>query len=101
MLFLQISKHAPESCPVNNEKSMKTWRALNAKWEQLIKKHGIKLIGAWHDAMHHRIVMVWDGTLEKMMEFCMEPEMLAFGAIHDNELIPVTTYEEAVKLFMK
>jgi hypothetical protein len=101
MLFLQISKHAPESCPVNNEKSMKAWRALNAKWERLIRKHGVKLIGAWHDAMNHRLVMIWDGSLEKLMELFMEPETMAFGAIHNTEFVPVTTYEESVKLFMK
>jgi hypothetical protein len=101
MLFLQISKHAPESCPVNNEKSMKAWRALHAKWEQLIKKHGVKLIGGWHDTMNHRFVIVWDGSFEKMMELSMEPEMMAFGAIHNNEFVPVTTLEESVKLFLK
>jgi len=101
MLFLHISKHSPESCPVNNEKSMKTWRAFEAKRERLMKKHGVKLIGAWHDAMNHRLIMVWDGTLEKLMEFNMEPEMLAFLAFHTHEMLPVTTYEEAVKIFMK
>jgi hypothetical protein len=80
---------------------MKTWRAFEAKREQLIKKHGVKLIGAWHDAMNHRLVMVWDGNLEKLMALFMEPEMMAFGAIHNNDFAPVTTYEESVKLFMK
>jgi hypothetical protein len=101
MLFLQISKHAPESCPVNNEKSMKTWRAFEAKREQLMKKHGVKLIWAWHDPNNHRFVMVWDGSLEKLMEWGMEREIMAFGAIHNTEFVPVTTYEECVKLFMK
>jgi hypothetical protein len=80
---------------------MKIWRAYEAKREQLIKKHGLKVIGAWHDAINHRGVMVWDGTLEKLMELNMEPETLAFGAIHTHEIVPVTTYEESVKLFMK
>jgi hypothetical protein len=80
---------------------MKTWRAYEAKRERLIKKHGLKVIGAWHDAINHRVVMVWDGTLEKLMELNMEPEALAFGAIHTHEIVPVTTYEESVKLFMK
>ena len=101
MLFLQISKHSPELCPVNNEKSMKSWHAYEAKREQLIKKHGIKVIGSWHDAMNHRLVTVWDGTIERVMDFCMEPEMLAYGATQTHELVPVTTYEESVKLFMK
>jgi hypothetical protein len=101
MLFLQISKHSPESCPVNSEKSMKAWRASEAKRVQLIKKHCVKLVGAWHDAMNHRVVMVWDGTLDKLLELYMEPEMLAFAAIHTHEIVPVTTYEESVKYFMK
>ena len=101
MLYLQISKHSPESCPVNNEKTMKAWRAYEAKKEQLTKKHGVKVIGAWHDAMNHRMVTVWDGTIEKLMELSMEPEMLAFAAIQTHEIVPVTTYEESVKIFMK
>ena len=101
MLFLQISKHSPESCPMNDEKSMKASRALNAKLEELTKKHGVKLVGGWHDVGNHRFVMVWDGTFEKLMELSMEPEMMAWGAYHNNELCPVFTLEESAKFFLK
>jgi len=101
MLFLQISKHSPESCPLNNEKAMKVSRALNAKMEQLTKKHGVKLVGGWHDAGNHRFVMVWDASFEALMKLSMEPEMMAWGALHNNEIVPVMTLQESAKLFLK
>ena len=101
MLFLQISKHAPESCPLNNEKAMKASRAVNAKLEELTKKHGVKLVGGWHDTGNHRFVMVWDASFEALMTLSMEPEMMTFGALHNNEICPVMTFEESAKLFLK
>jgi hypothetical protein len=102
MLFLQISKHSPESCPLNNEKSMKLSKALlMAKLEQLTKKHGVKMVGAWHDAGNHRIIFVWDGSMDALMKLWMEPEMIAWGALHTTELAPVTTLEETAKMFLK
>jgi hypothetical protein len=45
--------------------------------------------------------MVWDGSFEKLMELSMEPEMMAWGAFHINELCPVFSVEESAKLFLK
>jgi hypothetical protein len=101
MLFLQISKHAPESCPLNNEKAMKVSRALNASLDRLVKKHGVKMIGGWHDAGNHRFVIVYDASFEALMKLSVEPEMIAWGALHNSEICPVVTLEEAAKLYLK
>ena len=101
MLFLQISQHAPESCPLNNERAMKIGKNVNANMDRLLKKHGVKMIGGWHDATKHRFVMVYDASFEALMKLSMEPEMVAWGALHNNELVPVLTLEEAAKLYMK
>lgn len=47
MLFLQISRHTPESCPMHNEKTKKLLADFMAKMGPLTKKHGIKLVGSW------------------------------------------------------
>jgi hypothetical protein len=101
MLFLQISRHSPESCPLNSEKAMKASGDLWRKMDELNKKHGVKLVGGWHDGGNHRFVMVWDASFEALMKLSMEPEWMAWGALHNNELSPVMTLEESAKFFLK
>jgi hypothetical protein len=101
MLFMQISKHSPESCPMNNEKAMKASSVLSAKLGELTKKHGVKIVGAWHDAGNHRFVFLWDASYDALMKLSMEPEMLSWVAFHNNETFPVMTLEESAKLFLK
>jgi hypothetical protein len=101
MLFLQISKHAPESCPLNNERAMKINKSVNANLEKLLKKHGVKMVGGWHDPTNHRFVMVFDASFEALMKLSMEPELVAWGALHNSEMFPVLTLDEAAKLYMK
>jgi hypothetical protein len=101
MLFIQISTHAPESCPLNNEKAMKINRNVSANMDRLLKKHGVKMVGGWHDAGKHRFVIVYDASFEALMKLSMEPEMIAWGALHTSEIFPVLTLEEASKLYMK
>jgi hypothetical protein len=48
MLFLQISRHNPESCPMHNEKAKKATVDLMANMDRLFEKHGIKTVGSWH-----------------------------------------------------
>jgi len=101
MLFLQISKHAPESCPIHNEKVKKASIDLMAKMDHLTKKHGIKVIGGWHSAPDHSFVMVYDApTLDALMKFSMEPEVMIWSAYHTTEIKPVITIEESMK-FLK
>jgi hypothetical protein len=101
MLFMQISKHSPESCPLNSEKAMKASKNLAANLNTLTKKHGLKLAGAWHDGANHRFIMLWDGSFDALMKLSMEPEMLTWGALHNNEVFPVMTFEESARLFLK
>ena len=46
-IFLIVSRHSPENCPINNEKMKKITLQLPEKLGALEKKHGIKRIGAW------------------------------------------------------
>ena len=99
MLFLQISKHSPESCPMNNEKVKKATVDLMAKMDQLTKKHGIKVVGGWTPLVGHLIVMVCDApSMEAMLKFSMEPEVMSWSGYHTTETWPVMTLEESMKL---
>jgi uncharacterized protein with GYD domain len=99
MLFLQISKHSPESCPIHNETTKKVLTDLTAKTDQLTKKYGIKVIGSWVSVPDHLIVMVFDApNMEAMLKISMEPEMMAWIGYTTSELKPVMTLEETMKL---
>jgi hypothetical protein len=101
-LFLSIQQHSPESCPVNNEKTKKLAIAFFSKQEQLLKKHRIKAVGAWHSAEDHTVAMVYEvQSVEDMQKFMMEPEVLSFMAYQTGHTRLVTTMEEAVKLYLK
>jgi Domain of unknown function (DUF3303) len=99
MLFMQKSKHAPESCPMHNEKVKKATVDLMAKMDQLTKKHRIKIIGGWHSPQDHETVVVYDApNMEALLNFSMEPEVMAWSSYHMNEMKPVMTIEESMKL---
>ena len=101
MLFLQISKHAPESCPMHNEKVKKATQALMTKMDSLIKKHGIKVIGGWNSMLDHLLVTVYDApNMDAMLKFSMEPEVMTWLGYHTTETTPVMTIEESMK-FLK
>ena len=41
-IFLLISRHSPENCPMFNEKARKVYMEYFSKLDGLLKKHGIK-----------------------------------------------------------
>jgi hypothetical protein len=99
MLYLQISKHSPESCPIHHDKHKKAAIDLMANMERLQKKHRIKEIGSWHSMPNHLLVSVFDApSIEDAMGFAREPEVMAWMSHNDTQLMPVTTAEEAMKL---
>jgi hypothetical protein len=101
MLFLHISKHSPESCPYHNEKAKKATVDLMANFDKLMKKYGIKNVGSWHSMPNHLLVAVFDApSFEATQKFGREPEVMAWTAYNDSEIMPVVTAEESMK-FLK
>ena len=99
MLILQTSRHAPESCPMHNEKVNKATKDLMAKMDQLTKKHGIKVVGGWHSPPDHTTVVIYDApNMEAVLSFSMEPEVMIWSAYHNTEIKPVMTIEESMNL---
>jgi len=45
--FMVIASHSPENCDWFNEKSQKTTLKFMGKLDELLKKHGVKMVGAW------------------------------------------------------
>jgi Domain of unknown function (DUF3303) len=103
MLFLQISTHPPESCPMHNAKAMKAYKDIMAKPDSYwMKKYRVKMIGGWVAIPEHTQVMVWDApNMEALMKAGTEPEMMAWFGYNTSQIMPVMTIEESAKLFMK
>jgi hypothetical protein len=101
MLYMQISTHSPESCPMHNEKVKKATVDLMMKMDSLTKKHKIKVIGGWHSGSDHQSVVVFDApSIDSVMGFSMEPEVMIWTSYHNTVVKPVTTLEESMK-FLK
>ena len=99
MLFLQISRHSIESCPRHNEKVKKVFDDSTAKMESLLQKHGIKMVGAWAAVMEHLFVAVYDApSMDALLRFSMEPEMMDFSIYNETQLQPIVTIQEAMKM---
>jgi hypothetical protein len=100
MLFLQISTHPPESCPMHNEKAMKAYADLMKKPDSFwLKKYGVKMVGGWVAIPQHLQVLVFEApNMEALMKAAMEPEMMAWFGYNTSQLMPVMTLEEANKL---
>jgi uncharacterized protein with GYD domain len=99
MLFLQISKHSIESCPLHNDKVKKVYVDSFAKMGQLMQKHGIKLVGGWTGVLDHLFVAVCEApSMDALMRFSMEPEPMSWFEYNSTQILPVMSMEEGMKL---
>jgi hypothetical protein len=57
-IFLMISRHTAESCPMNNEKAKKIAIDVASKLGPLTKKHRIKVVENWSAHPEHLMVQV-------------------------------------------
>jgi hypothetical protein len=98
--FVVILSHSPENCDWFNEKSQKTTLKFMGKVDELMKKHEIKMLGAWttDPAGHQSFWVVEAPSVEALQKFGMEPEVLATSAYRTMETKIVMSLEEEMKL---
>jgi hypothetical protein len=95
MYIMEISTHAPESCPVFNEQTKKVAVAGFQSMDSLLAKHGIQLAGMWNDHGAHVVYSIYDSpSMEAFMALSMEPEMMAFLGFNTVEIKVVFGAEE-------
>jgi len=98
--FMVISRHAPEYCPEFNKNVRKAVLEFMGKFDGLLKKHGVKLVGAWFGFVptEHTNYMVYEApSVEALQKISMEPELLAACAHWSQETIIVKSLEEKMK----
>ncbi len=70
MLFLSIFRHGAAECPRHNEYYRKATVEGLSQMEELAKKHGVKIVGAWSVHPKHFQVIVYDApNFEALMAF--------------------------------
>ena len=98
-IFLIISRHSAENCPLNNEKMKSMTLALPDKLGGLEKKHGVKRVGAWTVIPEHLLVWVYEAqSSEALQNFSMEPEIVKWMAWNTSEIKLAMSFEESLKL---
>ena len=75
------------SCPMFNEKARKVYGEYLSKLDGLLKKYGIKELGAGTVAGEHLSVAIFEApSLEVFQKCFMEPEVLAVNAYETYEI---------------
>jgi hypothetical protein len=98
-IFLIISRHSPENCPINNEQMKKITLELPKKLGTLEQKHGVKRIGVWTVIPEHLTVWVYEATNpESLQKFSMEPDIIKWMAWNTNEIKLAVSLEESIRL---
>ena len=98
-IFLIISRHTVENCPLNNEKMKKMTLELPAKLGRLEKKHGVKRIGAWTVVPEHLLIWVYEApSSDALQKFSLEPEMIKWMAWNTSEIKLAMNLEESLEL---
>jgi hypothetical protein len=98
-IFLIISRHSAENCPLNNEKIKAMTLTLPSKLGGLEKKHGLKRIGAWTVIPEHLLIWAYESpSSDALQKFSMEPEIVRWMAWNTNEIKLAMTLEESLEL---
>jgi hypothetical protein len=101
-IFLLISRHNPEHCPIHNEKTRKVYMEYFKNIDRLMKKHGIKDLGSCAVYTEHLTVALSEApSLKAWEEFGREPEVLALTAYERMEVKLAVSMEEAMKMIKK
>jgi hypothetical protein len=61
-IFIMISKHSPEKCPMHNEKVRKVIMEVMDKADRLMKKYGVRSLGSWAVLNEHTSYMVFEAS---------------------------------------
>jgi len=98
-IFLIISRHSAENCPLNNEKMKAMTLELPGKLTALEKKHGVRRVGAWTVVPEHLLFWVYEApSSDALQKFSMEPEMMKWMSWNTSEIKSAMSLEESVKL---
>ena len=82
-----------------NEKARKITLQLVDKMEELLKKHGVKMVGLWQVPIEHLVFEVYEApSYEAFQKLGREPVIQAWNAYNTSEMKSAISIEEAIKM---
>ena len=96
MLFGVFAVHSPESCPLNNETSKKTFLEMEKKIEESIKNHNIeKLVGFYMSVLEHEWIIILDAQNANDIEtMCIEVGISSTSTV---KIVPINEFSKVIK----
>ncbi len=102
MLVMDVSKHSPEVCPAFEAKYRDVLITAFEKREKLAAKHKVKVVGVWVNPQTHTTFAVYDTpSMDNLMAFSNEPEMMALMSFQTSVLKPLVTAEQTLAMVKK
>ncbi len=96
-IFIIISRHTPESCPVHNEVERK--RSLEAfeRMGEFAKKYEIKVLGDYAVMPEHTEYLILEGPNESFHRSMTEPYMVEYLSHYATDIKTATSVAEAMQ----
>ncbi len=100
--FLSIVSHTAADCAAHNAETRRVTLEGLSQMEELTKKHGVKVVGAWSVHSKHFQVVVYDApNFEAIMAFSMEPPIRKMMGYSMSDVYPAMTMEEMTQMLMR
>jgi hypothetical protein len=102
LTFLSVIKHTAADCLTHNEEVRKVTFEAMSKFEELTKKHGIKVVGGWNVHPKHLQVMVYEApSFEAMLTFSAEPPIAAMMNFYTEDFWVAEPFSDMVQRWMQ
>ncbi len=85
-IFILISKHTAESCPIHNEEMKKLGLEVTAKMGEMAKQLGIKVLGDYGVLPEHTEYLIVEGTYDAMQRIMADPLMIQWVSRTTTEM---------------
>jgi len=97
MLYMVVSTHGPEVCPMSNPEAAKKMRYAMEHMNDVTKKLNIKVNGSWVDAPAHVIYMLVDANnAHDISRMAMELRLMEWNTVTINPVLPMAEVAKMV-----
>lgn len=94
MLYMIVSTHTPEACPIANKTSMEKAVSANQRADKVLKALGITMQGMWTDMLAHTVFILVDvPKAELLSQMAIELQLMDWNTQIAH---PVVTMQEAL-----
>jgi|SRR3972149_7855655 len=97
MLYMVVSRHGPEICPMANPKAAEKMRYAIEHMNDVTKKLNIKVSGNWVDVPAHIIYMLVDANnAHDISQMVIELRIMEWNTVVINPVLPMAEVAKMV-----